>query len=138
MAINPYKKYQSVQYETASQGQLLLMLYEGIIKFCKQASAAMERNELEYAHNKLKRAQAIIDELIISLDMERGGDLARNLSTLYEYIKYSLIKANIKKDPAIIDQVLVILLELNQSWEQVISMAKKDKVQPVGGLNLEG
>ena len=138
MSNNPYQQYKNVQYETASQEQLLLMMYESAIKFCRQACAGLEKNELDYANNKLQRVQAIIDELIISLDMERGGGLARNLYTLYEYIKYSLIKANLKKDPAIINEVLVILQDLNESWEQVINMSNRDKIQYVGGLNVEG
>ncbi len=138
MSNNPYQQYKNVQYETAGQEQLLLMMYESAIKFCRQACAGIEKNELEYVNNKLQRVQAIIDELIISLDMEKGGGLARNLYNLYEYIKYSLIKANLRKDPAIINEVLVILQELNESWEQVINMSNRNKIQYVGGLNVEG
>ena len=74
MSVNAYQRYKDAQYSTASPEQLMLMLYEGAIKFARQAQEEMREKNIEGANNKLKKTGDIISELMVSLDMEQGGD----------------------------------------------------------------
>ncbi|MGB4045989.1 MAG: flagellar export chaperone FliS [Halanaerobiales bacterium] len=138
MSVNPYQKYKTAQYSTASPEQLLLMLYDGAIKFARQARKDMEEKNIEAANNKLKRAEDIISELMVSLNMEEGGEIARNLYNLYDYMNRRLIQANIRKDPALVDEVINLLSSLKESWEEAIGRVRSQVIQNAGGLNLEG
>lgn len=138
MSTNPYQKYKNAQYETASPEQLLLMLYDGAIKFAQQSKKALEEKNLEDANNRLKKTQDIINELIVTLDMEQGGEVAQNLYNIYDYMNRRLIQANIRKDPEIIDEVINLLRDIKDSWEEVIKKMRQGVVQSAGGINIEG
>lgn len=138
MSTNPYQKYKNAQYNTASPEQLLLMLYNGAIKFAQQARLGLEEKNIELANNKLKRTQDIINELMVTLNLEQGGEIAENLYNLYEYMNRRLIQANIRKDPEIVDEVLGLLSEIKESWEEVITRKRQEVVQSAGGLKIEG
>ncbi|MEM0950681.1 MAG: flagellar export chaperone FliS [Cyanobacteria bacterium P01_H01_bin.74] len=128
---HPYAKqadhYKKNQIETATPTELLIMLYEGAIRFLLIAKKAHETNDLEKFHNHLLKAQHIIQEFMNSLDMEVGGEMAENLIKLYEYLNYQLVQANIKKDIALIDEVLFHLRQLKATWEEAISIALKEQ-----------
>jgi len=138
MSVNPYQKYKTAQYSTASPEQLLLMLYEGAIKYARQAQKDMEERNVEAANNKLKKTEDIISELMVSLNMDEGGEIAQNLYNLYDYMNRRLIQANIRKDPGLVDEVITLLTSLKESWEEVIGRARNQVLQNAGGLNLEG
>lgn len=138
MSVNAYQRYKDAQYSTASPEQLMLMLYEGAIKFARQAQEEMREKNIEGANNKLKKTGDIISELMVSLDMEQGGEIARNLYNLYDYMSRRLIQANIRKDPGLVDEVINLLTSLKESWEEVIGRARNQVLQNAGGLNLEG
>ena len=138
MSVNAYQRYKDAQYSTASPEQLLLMLYEGAIKYARQAQEEMREKNIEGANNKLKKTGDIISELMVSLDMEQGGEIARNLYNLYDYMNRRLIQANIRKDPGLVDEVITLLTSLKESWEEVIGRARNQVLQNAGGLNLEG
>ncbi|MGB4046321.1 MAG: flagellar export chaperone FliS [Halanaerobiales bacterium] len=138
MSVNAYQRYKDAQYSTASPEQLMLMLYEGAIKFARQAQEEMREKNIEGANNKLKKTGDIISELMVSLDMEQGGEIARNLYNLYDYMNRRLIQANIRKDPGLVDEVITLLTSLKESWEEVIGRARNQVLQNAGGLNLEG
>ncbi|WP_018249177.1 flagellar export chaperone FliS [Orenia marismortui] len=127
MSNKQYQKYKKSQYETASQEQLLIMLYNGAIKFGNQAKKAMEEGKIDLANNKLKRTQAIINELIVTLDMDKGGEIAQNLYSLYEYMNRRLVQSNIRKEPKIVDEVISLLEDLKESWMEVIKKLKQKK-----------
>jgi flagellar protein FliS len=132
-APNPYAK-QARQYlkqdiETASKEQILIMLYEGAIRFLTIAKAALAQNDVEKYHNHLVKAQNILTELMTSLDFEVGGDIAQNLYSLYEYYHYRLIQANLKKDVGMVDEVIGHLRSLKATWEEAIKLAKQETVQ---------
>lgn len=131
---NPYTRqaqhYQRQQIETASPEQILILLYEGAIKFlmlARQAYENPEKRNIQAYHNNLIRAQAIIMEFMNSLDMEIGGEVAKNLYALYEYLHYRLVQANIKKDVTMIDEVLNHLRQLKVTWEEAIRIAAREK-----------
>lgn len=138
MSVNAYQRYKDAQYSTASPEQLLLMLYEGAIKYARQAQKDMEERNVEAANNKLKKTEDIISELMVSLNMDEGGEIAQNLYNLYDYMNRRLIQANIRKDPGLVDEVITLLTSLKESWEEVIGRARNQVLQNAGGLNLEG
>lgn len=119
-----YQQYQRTQVETANPGKLVIMLYQGGIKFLKLAKKSMEDNDLEGVNNYLIRTQDIINELMVTLDLENGGEIAENLYRLYEFMNYQLIQANIKKEGEPIVQVEELLVELLDAWEQIVNGTK--------------
>ena len=122
-----YKKYQNVQVKTANKGKLLIMLYEGCVKFLRLAEKSIEEKEMEAANNYLIRSQDIINELMVTLDMEKGGEIAENLYKLYDFMMSQLIEANINKDVEKIELVEDFMLELLDSWKQIISAKHKEE-----------
>lgn len=117
MAANPYAQYQKNQVETAGQAKLILMLYEGAVRFLEGSRKALQEGELQKAHQNLVRAQDILAELMSSLDLE-AGDVAVNLFRLYDYMYNQLVQANVKKDAEPLEQVEKMLLELRDAWKE--------------------
>lgn len=129
---NPYKRYQQAQVETANPLDLIIMMYDGALKFLNQAKMAIEEKKIEPAHNAIQRAHRIIDELNFSLNMEAGGEVAENLRRFYQYIDTELTKANLKKDPKTIDRIMGLLSEMKSSWVE-LKNTQKPKQQAVAG-----
>ncbi|OQY10521.1 MAG: flagellar export chaperone FliS [Fusobacteriia bacterium 4572_132] len=117
---NPYSKYKNTQIQTATPGQLILMLYEGAIKFCKFAKMGIEEKNLDSANRYLIKVQNIISELRISLDMKAGGEISQNLNSLYDYMQSRLLQANLKKDVKILTEVQEMIEELKDAWSQAV------------------
>lgn len=114
---NPYAQYKNTQIQTATPGQLILLLYEGGIKFCKLAKVSIEENNIMNANNYIIKAQDIVSELMNSLDMKSGIDIANNLYSLYDYMLTKLIDANLKKNIDDLEEVQKLLEELRDSWK---------------------
>ncbi|NLY90585.1 MAG: flagellar export chaperone FliS [Firmicutes bacterium] len=121
---NPYKRYRQTQVETAGPLELIIMMYDGAIRFCNQGKIAIEERKFNEANKLLQRAQDVIDELNISLNME-AGEIAAHLRDLYDFINSKLVEANIKKDPTLIDQIVGLLTELRSSWAELQKGQKK-------------
>lgn len=111
--------YQEVAITTQSRGRLVVMLYDGAIKFLKLAINELNAGHMAEKGIYIKKAMDIIDELNAVLDMEAGGEVAINLRKLYLFMTRHLSAANIKKDPAMIDEVIKLLEELNQGWKAI-------------------
>lgn len=126
MINNPYQTYQKTQVETASQGKLIIMLFDGAIKFCRSALQGMEEKNYEQVNNCIGKTQAIISELMVSLDMKAGGEIAQNLYKLYDYMYWRLTTANVKKDLAMVREVLDMLTDFRQTWEEVIKLSRQN------------
>lgn len=125
---NPYlKQYQQSQIQTASPEQILIMLYDGAIQFLNKALKAMNENDIQESHNNNVAAQNIITEFMNTLDMDLGGEVAQNLYSLYEYLYYKLVQANVHKNSADIEEVIRHLKELKQTWEEAIKIASREK-----------
>lgn len=120
MSVNAYQMYKKTQVATASQGDLLLMLFDGAIRFSNQGRQCIVEQDMEQANVKLLRAQDILTELMISLDLDQG-EIAENLYQLYNFIYELLVEANIKKDVDLIDQAVRFLTELRDTWRQVVA-----------------
>ena len=129
MYAHAYQQYRQTQVETAGPGQLILMLYNGGIRFCDEAAEAIEDHEVEKAHRSLIRAQEIVSELIASLNME-AGEMAHNFLRLYEYMHHRLLEANLKKDREVVQEVRGMFTELRDTWQ---AMLKKTGILAGGG-----
>lgn len=116
MITSPYQKYQQAQAQTASGPKLLIMLYDGAIRFIKTAIDGIEEGNIEKANNNLCKSQSIVHELIASLDMDFS--VSQNLVQVYEYMIRRLMEANIKKDKVIALEILNYLTELREAWLQ--------------------
>lgn len=116
---NPYAQYRRTSVQTASPGALILMLYDGAIKQLHRAQKALSQSNIAEANQALQAAQAIITELMVTLNFD-AGDIARNLYRLYEYFNYRLVQANIRKDPTRVDEVLRHMETLRQAWRQAV------------------
>ncbi len=121
MASDPHSAYKSTQIETASREQILLMLYDGAIKFMEQARDAMEEGNHERSHRKLIRAQDIVTELMASLDMDLGGEVAEDLYDLYDYVLHNLVQANVEKDADRLQEVIPVMQQLHETWDEIIN-----------------
>jgi flagellar protein FliS len=122
MATNPTATraaYQRAATLTASQEQLLVMLYDGANRFLIQASAAMAERQVEVAHHRLRRAERIIQHLQASLDFERGGDLSHRLASIFVFCQRHLNQARMHGDPDKIEEVRGLLGTLRDAWAEV-------------------
>ena len=117
--MNGFNTYQETAISTQSRGRLIVMLYDGAIRFLKQAIADIERCDYAAKGTHIGRAQDILTELNTVLDMEQGGEIARNLRGLYNFMYKHLTDANMRKDPQMIREVIGILEELNQGWRAI-------------------
>ena len=115
MNTNPYMKYQQATVQTSGP-QLLLMLYDGAIKFVRFGIEGIQQNKLEQANTNLIKAQKIIHELIAALNFEYV--ISQNLVLIYEYMIGQLIKANMRKSVAPAQEVLGYLNEMKEAWAQ--------------------
>ncbi|MBS4021297.1 MAG: flagellar export chaperone FliS [Dethiobacter sp.] len=119
MLTDPYYQYRQNQVETASPGKLLLMLYNGALKYLRLSKAGIEENNIEKANSGLGKTQDIISELTASLDFNQG-EISQKLYSLYDYMYQRLALANIKKDASLIGEVEIMLTELRDAWKTSI------------------
>ncbi|GFR36144.1 flagellar export chaperone FliS [Thermobrachium celere] len=117
--------YQQNSVNTASKEKLLLMLYDGLVKFIRQAITSLEEKDLQKAHTNLVKAQNIILEFMSTLNMEVGGEIAKSLMALYDYMYRRLVEANIKKDAKIAEEILGFAEELKETFEEAYKRIKK-------------
>jgi flagellar protein FliS len=139
---NPYNQYKQTQITTANQGKLIVMLYDGAIKFLNIALDNLNPKTYDIVNTNIIKAQDIVTELLLSLNMDEGGEISQNLFNLYMYFKRQLLDANIKKDGEILEQVIKLLKELRDAWDQIsANEAKADKNMNIGAkgsFSIEG
>jgi flagellar protein FliS len=125
---NPWQSYRKVATQTATPGHLVLMLYEGAIGFLEKSLTGFNYTDpLEFnltINNNVIRAQAIIHEMNARLDMANGGEIAQNFRRLYDYLHRRLQEANLKKSRAPIEEVLMRLRELRDSWAEMLRQGR--------------
>ncbi len=119
------RAYQTQSILTASPGQLVLLMYDGCLRFMAQARAGFALPEdnprrIETIHTALLRAQAILSELRANLDMEAGGDIAANLDRLYDYHLRRLFECNLRKDEAPLIEVEGLVRTLRDAWAEML------------------
>ena len=142
---NAYSAYQKTNVSTASQGRLVVLLYEGAIKQLTMAMSYIDENnkinprDIEKYGICLQKVQAIITELQVSLDMEKGGDIAKILMALYVFFNEELVQAIISKDKGKLQSVWNMMNELAQSWKTIAnSTANAPAAQVENALNIIG
>ncbi|MCM3663581.1 flagellar export chaperone FliS [Mesobacillus subterraneus] len=132
MAVNnPYNSYQQNSVTTASPGELTLMLYNGCLKFINLAKNGIENKDIETKNTNILKAQKIIQELMVTLNMDL--EVSQNMMSLYEYINHRLIEANIKNDVAILHEVELFVMEFRDTWKQVIQL-NRQRQHSQGGM----
>jgi len=113
------QEYQKHNVNGASPVQLIIMLYDGALRFMEQGKHAMAHGDLPRQNQCLQKAQRIIVELMSTLDMERGGEIAKNLFALYGYVLNELVAANVEDQPEPIDRSIKVISELRDGWAQI-------------------
>lgn len=122
--------YKKTSIHTASKEQILLMLYQAAIKNCKKAVQAIDDKQISKKGEYIGKVQEIIIELNNSLDFEVGGDVARELSSLYDYMLHSTTQANMKIDKEPLLGCLDVLNTLYEGWRDAIkSLRTEDKLE---------
>jgi flagellar secretion chaperone FliS len=124
MAINnPYQSYKQNSVNTASPGELTLMLYNGCLKFIHLAKNSIVEKNIEVKNTNLLKAQKIIQELMVTLNMEL--EVSKNMMSLYDYLNRRLIEANIKSDIGILNEVEELITDFRDTWKQVIQLNRQ-------------
>lgn len=120
--MNPYaaqsKAYKESAVLTATPEQLVVMLYDGAARFLRQAEAALQEQAWPQANERITRGEAIIDELLATLNMD-AGELAERLQGIYVFCKRCLIEARLQRDPQQVAHVIRLMGELREAWAQV-------------------
>ena len=117
---NPHSTYQAVQITTTDRGRLLLMMYEGAIKFLKQSLTGLEQKDMAMFCRYLSKGQAIIAELMNTLDFEKGGTIAQDLDRLYDFMLFYLSEANLYRDPRRITKTIQLLDTVHSAYREII------------------
>jgi len=132
---NAYKK---ASVNTLDQTKLIIMLYDGAIKNASFAVEHMKSGQIEKVHECLIKTKNIVTELMATLNMDRGGDIAKNLQSLYSYMFSQLIEANMNKKTEPVVIVIDLLKELRAAWTQINSKKKNDaKTQNTPGKGMK-
>lgn len=125
---NAHSQYQTVQVTTTDRGRLLLMMYEGALKFLRQSKAGLEENDMAKFCRFLSKAQAIIAELMNTLDFEKGGQIAKDLDRLYDFMLFYLTEANLHRDVKRITKVISLLDTVYLAYKEIIENGKAAEV----------
>jgi flagellar protein FliS len=119
--MNPYGRPQAYRESavlTASPEQLVVMLYDGVVRFLRQSEVAFGEGAWTHGGERMSRAEAIIDELLATLNMD-AGELAERLQAIYVFCKKTLIEARVDRDPAKIATVIRLFADLREAWDQL-------------------
>ncbi|OPJ56047.1 flagellar export chaperone FliS [Alkalithermobacter paradoxus] len=122
---NPYATYKNQSVNTATAEDLTLKLYEGCIKFINLAIIGIDQKNIELSNTNIIKAQNIINELNITLNMDY--EISKNLRALYDYLNRRLVEANISKDKDILEEVKEFVVEFRDTWKQAMIIARKGK-----------
>lgn len=122
---NAYNTYKNNSVNYASKEQLLLMLLDGAVKYAKIGRQAIIDNDIQRKHDNIMRTQDIFYELMISLDRNAGGEWGDNLYAVYEFINQRLMEANMKKDVKIMDEIIPLIEEVRDLWNEAYKLSVK-------------
>jgi flagellar protein FliS len=156
-AQNAQAVYIANRVNTASREQLLLITYEIGVKACRNAETALVSGNTEEANRNIQKAQDVLRELMVTLNMETGGEVAEGLMKLYDFMYFLLVEANVRKEPEKVSVVRGMLEELKGTWEEALiklaaeqqqehhipgipsaDVSRERQAVPAGGLNIAG
>jgi flagellar protein FliS len=121
---NAYNAYKNNSVNFASREQLLLMLLDGAVKFSKMGRQAIVDKDPKKAHENLVKTQNIFYELMATLDIAKGGEWANGLMSIYDFIVRRLTDANLKKDIDIMNEVIPLIEEVRDTWNEAYKIAR--------------
>lgn len=121
---NAYNTYKNNSVNYASKDQLLLMLLEGAVKFAKTSRQGILNKDMQKAHENSIKAQNIFFELMISLDIQKGGDWAESLYKVYDFIISRLRDANMKKNVEIMNEIIPVIEDVRDTWNEAYRLSK--------------
>jgi flagellar protein FliS len=133
IAISPNTYYRESQITTSGPGQLLLLVYDGVLRSLGEARRAMRAGQLETQNACLTKAQTLLMELMQTLDHTALPELAANLERLYSYMFDRLVHANVHDDERAITEVAGLLSELRDAWYEADLQVRASQSLPVGG-----
>ena len=143
---NAISTYRETMIKTASQGQLIIMLYDEAVKHLDRGLEILDLNaggktdprNIEKISKSILKAQEIVTELTVSLDFEQGGDIAKNLFALYTWFNKELLEANIHQDVSRVTAVRNQLNELKSAWMEIAAKSSETTGKAVTGVNIAG
>lgn len=118
--------YQRTDVETADKGRLIVLIYDHCIKHCNVAREAMRENDIGRKAQAILKVQEGLTELVVSLDMEKGGEIARNLNRLYDFYNRHLVEANLQNKEKNIADVQSMMESLREAWKQAIANLRQN------------
>lgn len=121
---NAYSTYRNNSVNYASKDQLLLMLVDGASKFAKIARQAIIDSDIKKAHENIVKTQDIYYELMTTLDVNQGGEWAKAMMGIYDFIVRRLVDANIKKDIEIMNEVIPLIDDVRDTWNEAYKVSK--------------
>jgi flagellar protein FliS len=133
---SPYEKYRQSSIQTSTPAQLVVMLYDGAIRFVRTAMDGLKKHDLEKTNLNLGKAQTIISELMSTLDYTY--EISKNLYSMYEYTNFLLVEANIRKDIVKAEEALGYLTELRETWLQASKLATTQGLEPLSTESANG
>ena len=128
MSKSSIDQYRKSAVSGASPLQLVIMLYDGALRFMEAGKHAMLKRDVFSQNENLTKAERIISELLSTLDMEQGGDVAKNLFSIYTYVYDKLVEANIEDKHELIDECSTILSELRESWVELERLSRTSAI----------
>jgi flagellar secretion chaperone FliS len=143
MATNPYKAqqaYKTTSVQTAGQGRLIVMLFEGAIRFMNQFNDDVKERRIESAHNNSIKAQRIMTELILALDHSKGGEISRAIEAAYDDIRRRMTVSNIRKDVETSNGVIRDLEQFRETWIEVfkkVDVESLSRQPPQSGVSIK-
>ncbi|MFB9973253.1 flagellar export chaperone FliS [Allobacillus sp. SKP2-8] len=127
----PHQAYQQNSIQTASPGELTMMLYNGCLKFIRLAKKGIENENIEQKNVNIQKAQNIISELMVTLNPD--VEISNQMRSLYDYMNRQLIQANIKNDVEILSEVEGLVSEFRDTWKEVLKLNKQQKQVSMNG-----
>ena len=115
-----HNEYRQNEVATSSQGKLIVMMYEGALKFVALAIDGIDNQDLSKKGLYINKTHDIINELSCALDMKKGGDVAQKLESLYQYILHQLTLANIKSDRKALESIVKVITPLMEAWKELL------------------
>lgn len=144
---NAISAYRETRIKTASQGQLIIMMYDEAVKSIDRALELLEKNtrgkkdpgRIEHINRSILKSQEIITELTVSLDFEQGGEIAQNLFSLYTWFNQELLEGNIKQDIERIRTIRDMIDDLRGAWHEIVAKNTPENASKVvSGINIAG
>ncbi len=126
-----HNEYRHNEVATSSQGKLIVMMYEGALKFVSLAIEGIDKKDLSQKGKYINKTHDIINELSCALDMKKGGEVAQKLESLYQFILHQLTRANIKSDRKALESIINVLKPLMEAWEELLDKINHDKMGDV-------